>query len=487
MRNKSLRRVLAIVASTGLAFAGLSAGIAPAQAADPVVTKFKVHLNVPVSVAADWNIWWWGVADAGSAVDGVIGATDQTINGVVVTKDFTPNFVGSDAYGSYAEFTMPGTITALNNVLRTTESWNGQEAADAVDAIPEVPEVPAVVDDPGTPEDETAAAIPAVPAVPAQPAKVAIPEADKPLGGDNIFPAGESWWNVGTGKQEFPLKDVVDYKIHINMPLAQAQANGWNIWSWGDYNVNANDNAPLLESYKVVTKVTTKVTKTVKGKKVTTTVTSNKTTYPYKGKVPATLRGIPFSGSDKYGAYAVIKMPRIYVQTLGFLVKRSSPTVAWEDRVKSADFKAESNNGVAAGSVESFVQMGANYLSSTAPAFTGRLTATATYSNGKITVTPVYPSAPSLRGALPDSIVVSAKKGATTKTCEIKNTYNAAFDVANWALASSCEITDMPIPSFTDGDATWDIFVQGTSTGTGKAALGPNRAAKIVIPKAAQQ
>jgi len=469
MINKSLRRVLATVASTGLALAGFSAVAMPAQAA--TTTTFKVHLNVPASVAADWNIWWWGVADAGGPVDNTIGASDQTVAGAVVNKDWTPNFVGEDAYGSYAEFTLPGTLTALNNVLRTTESWDGRDASPAVDAV---------VDDPATTDvDETAAAIPA---------KAAIPAADKPLGGDNIFPAGESWWNVGTGKQEFPLKDLVDYKINLNMPLAQAQANGWNLWTWGPY----TPAQAKLSDFKVVTPVTKtvikSVVKVVKGKKVTTKVptkvTTNVTTYPYRGKVGADLTGVPFSGSSTYGAYAVIKLPRIYVQTLGFLVKRSAVGSDWNDNVKSTDFKPENSNNVAAGSVESFVQMGASYLSSKRPAFTGRLTATATLSNGTITVTPVMPSAPSLRGALPDSIVVTAKKGATTKTCEIKNNYNAAFADARWGLAGTCDITGIPTPTLTDGDATWDIFVQGTSTGTGKAALGPQRAAKIVVTAA---
>jgi hypothetical protein len=471
MINKSLRRVLATVASTGLALAGFSAVAMPAQAADPVTTTFKVHLNVPASVAADWNIWWWGVTDAGGPVDNTIGASDQTVAGAVVNKDWTPNFVGEDAYGAYAEFTLPGTLTALNNVLRTTESWDGRDASPAVDAV---------VDDPATTDvDETAAAIPA---------KAAIPAADKPLGGDNIFPAGESWWNVGTGKQEFPLKDLVDYKINLNMPLAQAQANGWNLWTWGPY----TPAQAKLSDFKVVTPVTKtvikSVVKVVKGKKVTTKVptkvTTNVTTYPYRGKVGADLTGVPFSGSSTYGAYAVIKLPRIYVQTLGFLVKRSAVGSDWNDNVKSTDFKPENSNNVAAGSVESFVQMGASYLSSKRPAFTGRLTATATLSNGTITVTPVMPSAPSLRGALPDSIVVTAKKGATTKTCEIKNNYNAAFADARWGLAGTCDITGIPTPTLTDGDATWDIFVQGTSTGTGKAALGPQRAAKIVVTAA---
>jgi hypothetical protein len=272
------------------------------------------------------------------------------------------------------------------------------------------------------------------------------------------------------------------------MPLAQAQANGWSLHTWGPYTPAQK----ALSTFKVVTPVTKTVIKTVykvvKGKKVATKVptkvTTNVTTYPYKGKVGAAQTGVPFSGSTTYGAFAVIKLPRVYVQTLGFLVKRSSPTVDWNDPTKSVDFKPESNNTVAAGSVESFVQMGASYLTSKRPAFTGRLTATATYANGNITVTPVMPSAPSLRGALPDSIVVTAKKGATTKTCTIANTYNTAFANANWALASSCEMTGFTVPTLADGDATWDIFVQGTSTGTGKAALGPQRAAKIVVAAA---
>jgi hypothetical protein len=103
--------------------------------------------------------------------------------------------------------------------------------------------------------------------------------------------------------------------------------------------------------------------------------------------------------------------------------------------------------------------------------------------NGVITVTPVFPSAPSLRGARPDSIVVSAKKGGTTKTCTIASTYNAAFDTAQLNLAASCQITDIPTPAFADGDATWEITIQGTSSGTGKAALGPTPAAKIVVAK----
>ena len=418
----------------------LGMGMVPAHAA--ASTTFKIHLNVPKEVTEDWNIWYWNTGDANvGPVNNTIG--ESTVNGV--TMDWTPNFDKEDAYGAYAEFTLPVALTALNNVMRTTESWDGQDAS---------AEVPAVGD------------------TPAVPAKPAIPAADKPRGGDAIFPAGESWWNLGTGKQEFPLKDMVDYKIHVNMSLKNAQANGWNLWTWGPYTPAQT----LLKDYKVVTATT----KTVKGKKVTTNVT----TYPYKGKVPADLPGVPFSGSDAYGAYAVIKLPRVYVSSLGFLVKRSSPTVAWNDNVKSTDFKSDNHNNVAAGSVESYVQVGASELTTTAPTFVGRYGATAVFNNGTITVTPVRPSHASMKGAFPDSIVVTAKKGATVKTCTIAANPNAAFDVARWWLGGSCDITGVATPAHGDGDATWEIFVQASS---GKL-VGPGATdkanAKVVVAEA---
>jgi hypothetical protein len=420
----------------------LGMGMVPAHAA-AATTTFKIHLNVPKEVTEDWNLWYWNTGDANvGPVNNTIG--ESTVNGV--TMDWTPNFDKEDAYGAYAEFTLPVALTALNNVMRTTESWDGFEA------------VQAVADDPATADvDETVLAKPAIPA------------ADKPRGGDAIFPAGESWWNLGTGKQEFPLKDMVDYKVHVNMSLADAQKNGWNLWTWGPY----TPAQAKLSAFKVITSVT----KTVKGKKVTTKVT----TYPYKGKVGADLTGVPFSGSDSYGSYAVIKLPRVYVSTLGFLVKRSAVGSDWNDNVKSTDFKSDNNNNVAAGSVESYVQVGGSELTTKAPTFVGRYGATATRSGDTITVTPVRPSHPSMKGAFPDKIVVTAKKGATVKTCTIQAKPNAVFADARWALASSCDITGVPTPAVGDGDATWEIFVQASS---GKL-VGPGATdkanAKVVI------
>ncbi len=428
MINKKLARALAATAGVGLAFAGLVGFAAPAQAVD-TTTSFKIHLNVPASVAADWNIWSWG--DCNGANDNVIGSstrnlgTDAAPNNV--TQDWTPNFSNDDAYGSYAEFTVPCVVTAMNNVMRTTESWGGQDAADAV------------VDNPDTADvDETAAA------------KPAIAEADKPFGGDNIFPKGESWWNVNTGKREYPLKDMVDYKIHLNMSLANAQSKGWNLWTWGPY---TPAQTVALSKFKVGSK------------------------FPYKGKVSATITGVPFTGSDKYGAFAVIKLPRVYVSTLGFLVKRATPTSDWDDNVKSTDFKGDNNNNVAAGTTEAWIQVGASTLSHKAPTFVGRYGATATYANGKVTVTPVRPAAASLQGALADKIVVTIKKGATSKTCTIQNAATAAAE-QRWATPTSCDI-DVAAGA---EEATWDVFVQGSAVGVGTALIGPNRSAKVVVP-----
>jgi hypothetical protein len=362
--------------------------------------------------------------------------------------DWTPNFDHEDAYGSYAEFTLPVAVTALNNVMRSTESWDGQAAADAIPAVGDTP---------------------AVPAVPA------IAPADKPRGGDAIFPAGESWWNLGTGKQEFPLKDVVSYKVHINMPLATALAQGWNLYSWG-----TTEKRTLLANYSL----TTSTTKTVKGKKVTT----KKTTKPYAGKIPSADSdgnyGWPFVGEDAYGAYAIIKTARVYSGSVGFIPRRGDSTSPW--KVQSGDFKSEFNNGLIAGVVDNYLALGSNENLHSAPAFVGRYGATATFSSGTITVTPVRPSHAAMKGVFPNKIVVTAKKGVTTKTCTIQSSATAAaVGDARWALPATCDLTGISTPAHGDGDATWEIYVQasnGKLVGPG-ATDKPN--AKVVVPEAA--
>jgi hypothetical protein len=371
-----------------------------------------------------WNTGLAGV----DPKDNTIGTSTQTVNGAPVVKDWTPNFSNDDAYGSYAEFDLPVAITALNNVMRTTESWDGQEAAAAV------------VDDPATPDvDETAAAKPAIDA------------ADKPFGGDNIFPAGESWWNVNTQKREYPLKDVVSIKVHLNAKLATLQSQGWNLYSWG-----TTVDAPKLSTIKA-----------------------------YKGKVDANLTGWGFSGSDKYGSFAIVKTARVYAGNTGLVLRRSgkigtgtAPANGWGGP-QSGDFKNTdgNTNGFKAGVLEYWMATGSSDLLTQAPTFVGRYGATASWTAGVLTVTPVRPAAASLKGLQADKIVVTVKKGATSKTCTIENTAYALTSPA-WNTPASCDIA---VAAGAEA-ATWDVFVQGSATSLGTALIGPNRSAKVLVP-----
>jgi hypothetical protein len=441
--NRQIKRALGTAAALSLGLAGLVGVASPAQA--NASTTFKIHLNVPKEVAQDWNIWYWntGSGDVGP-VNNTIG--QSTVKGV--TMDWTPNFVGEDAYGAFAEFTLPVTLTALNNVLRTTESWDGQDAT------------PAVADDPSTPDtDETVAAKPAIPA------------SDKPFGGDNIFPAGESWWNVHTGKREYPA--VVEYKVHLNLPLKTAQEQGWNIYTWG-----TTVPKPLLANFEVVTKRV--VTTIVKKKKVSKTVTTK--VKPYAGKIPSenvdNNQAWPFVGEDKYGAFAIVRTMGVYSQSTGLIARRSTPTNAWAG-VQTVDFK--DGTGLPRNGTSVWLALGAAESYHSLPTFVGRYGATATYANGNLTVTPVRPAHPAMRGMFPSKIVVTAKKGPTTKTCTIQNNVTqAAFAGAAWALPTSCS---MPVTASPDEDQTWEVYVQAESVvGKGPGATDkPN--AKVIVPK----
>jgi hypothetical protein len=445
--NRQIKRALGTAAALSLGLAGLVGVAAPAQA--NASTTFKIHLNVPKEVAQDWNIWYWntGSGDVGP-VNNTIG--ESTVAGV--TKDWTPNFVGEDAYGAFAEFTLPVSLTALNNVLRTTESWDGQDATEAV------------ADDPTTPDtDETVAAKPAIPA------------ADKPFGGDNIFPAGESWWNVHTGKREYPA--VQSYKVHLNMSLKTAQSQGWNLYSW-----NTTVAPSILQNYVVsTTKVVTSRVK-VKGKFVTVKKNVVTKTYPYKGKVKADTTGWPFVGEDKYGAYAIVKTMGVYSGNTGLVLRRSQPDNDWAG-VQSGDYKWTdgNSNGLPKSGLDMWISLGSNEAHYTVPTFVGRYGATGAFANGTLTVTPVRPAHPSMRGMFPSKIVVTAKKGPTTKTCTIQNNVTqATFAGAAWALPTSC---DMAVTASPDEDQTWEVYVQAESViGKGPGATDkPN--AKVVVPK----
>lgn len=441
--NRQIKRALGTAVALSLGLTGLAGIAAPAQAA--ASTTFKIHLNVPKEVAQDWNIWYWntGSADVGP-VNNTIG--ESTVAGV--TKDWTPNFVGEDAYGSFAEFTLPVSLTALNNVLRTTESWDGQA------------ETLAVADDPSTPDtDETVAAKPAIPA------------ADKPFGGDNIFPAGESWWNVNTGKREYPA--VTSYKVHVNMPLKTAQSQGWNLYSW-----NTTTTPGILQNYVVSTSKV--VTTIVKKKPVKKTVVTK--TYPYKGKVKADTTGWPFVGEDKYGAYAIVQTMGVYSGNTGLVLRRSQPDNDWAG-VQLGDFKWTDgfSNGLPKSGTDMWLSLGSTEVAYSVPTYVGRYGATATYANGNITVTPVRPAHASMKGMFPTKIVVTAKKGATTKTCTIQNNVTqAAFAGATMSLPSSCDMA-VTAPAAGEDAQTWDIFVQAESV-VGKGPGATDKAnAKVTI------
>jgi hypothetical protein len=479
--NRQIKRAIGSAAALSLGLAGLVGIAAPAQAADPS-TYFKVHLNVPKSVAQDWNIWYWGTGNANVDSEGTNGTIGTSTRGGI-TLDASPNFIGEDAYGAFAEFTLPATLTGLNNVIRTTESWDGQEASPAVDAVAAVDEIEGVPEDPNTPEIEFVAAVPAVPASPAIPAKPAIPASDKPMGNDFILPAGESWWDVNLGKRVTP--ETVSYKVHVNMPLKTAVAQGWNIYTWG-----TTVKKPLLANYEVsTTKVVTSRVK-VKGKYVTVKRNVTTKTKPYAGKIPSTPgdanEAWPFVGEDKYGAYAIVKTMRVYSGATGLILRRSSAVSAWksgantEHGVQTTDFGNNNGTGLPLVGSDVYLSVGSAETYKTVPAFVGRYGATATYADGKLTVTPVRPSHVSLQGMFPTKIVVTAKRGANaTATCTIQSKATATVHAdASWALPESCEMT---IAAPTTGSHTWEVFVQAEAIGVGKALLGPTPAKKVTI------
>ena len=441
--NRQIKRALGTAVALSLGLTGLVGIAAPAQAA--ASTTFKIHLNVPKEVAQDWNIWYWntGSADVGPQ-NNTIGAS--TVAGV--TMDWTPNFVGEDAYGAFAEFTLPVSLTALNNVLRTTESWDGQAAADAV------------ADNPATADvDESKPAVPAIPA------------SDKPFGGDNIFPAGESWWNVHTQKREYPA--VVSYKVHLNTSLRNAQSQGWNLYSW-----NTTVAAPVLKNYEVSTSKV--VTTIVKKKPVKKTVVTK--TYPYRGKVKDDTTGWPFVGEDKYGAYAIVQTMGVYSGSTGLVLRRSQPTNDWAG-LQSPDYKWTdgNSNGLPKVGVDMWLSIGSGEVAYSVPTHVARYGATAAYADGNLTVTPVRPSHVAMKGMFPTKIVVTAKKGATTKTCTVAtNADQALFAGASWNLPSSCSMA-IAKPAAGEDAQVWEVYVQAESVVGKGPGMTDKPAVKVTI------
>ena len=433
MISKTLKRAIAATVGVGLAFAGLVGVSAPAQAAAPS-TKFKIHLNVPKSVAEQWNIWYWNAGAGVEPTNNTLGTLTKTIGGVPITMDWSPNFSNEDAWGVYAEFTLPGKLTALNNVIRTTESWDGQDA------------------DPN-----------ATPALPA------IAESDKPFGGDNIFPAGESWWNINTGAREYPLKGFKagtrTIKVHLNAPLATVQARGFSLWAWG----RKGDVKTLLKNVKV-------------GK-----------VYPYRGIVPDSAEGVPFTSSDSYGAVALIQVPKEVgpYSATGFILRRSSASETWAKQ--SVDWMIPND------ATDAYINVGPNtpvdgwkgnfdVTYNSKPSSIGRWGATATWANGVMTITPVRPSAASLRGAQPDTIVVTVKKGAGDNTTGFSNNsctistkvFEANIDNFSWTMPTTCDVN----VAAGEEEATYSVFVQASASGIGTGLASVKGFIKVVVPAA---
>jgi hypothetical protein len=266
------------------------------------------------------------------------------------------------------------------------------------------------------------------------------------------------------------------------MPLKTAQSQGWNLYSW-----NTTVTPKKLVDYSVTT-TTSKVVSSrvkVKGKWtiVKKTVKTTTKTYPYKGKVKSDTTGWPFVGEDKYGAYAIVQTMGVYSGNTGLVLRRSQPDNDWAG-VQSGDYKWTdgNSNGLPKSGVDMWISLGSNEAHYTVPNFVGRYGATAAFANGTLTVTPVRPAHPSMRGMFPSKIVVTAKKGPTTKTCTIQNNVTqATFAGAAWALPASC---DMAVTASPDEDQTWEVYVQAESViGKGPGATDkPN--AKVVVPQA---
>jgi hypothetical protein len=86
----------------------------------------------------------------------------------------------------------------------------------------------------------------------------------------------------------------------------------------------------------------------------------------------------------------------------------------------------------------------------------------------------------SLQGALGNKIVVTAKKGATTLTCTIASTAQAAAS-GSWSLASSC---DIPVAQTAEAQ-NWEITVNASATGVGTALKSVQPNVKLTVPATA--
>jgi hypothetical protein len=86
-----------------------------------------------------------------------------------------------------------------------------------------------------------------------------------------------------------------------------------------------------------------------------------------------------------------------------------------------------------------------------------------------------------MKGMFPTKIVVTAKKGATTKTCTIESTATAAVvDSSSWDLASSCSMA-ITAPAAGDDPQVWEVYVQAESVVGKGPGMTDKPAVKVTI------
>jgi hypothetical protein len=213
--------------------------------------------------------------------------------------------------------------------------------------------------------------------------------------------------------------------------------------------------------------------------------------YPYRGKVPADARGVPFTASDKYGSYAVVTVPKAYISDTGFILRRSTPSNTWAKQ--TVDWM------MPAGTTDAYVNVGVNTPAgwgmgnfevtyNKAPSFIGRWSATATWANGQLTVTPVRPTNATTSGAAPDTIVVTVKKGSGDNTTNFTNNkctistkvFSVNIDDFAWGMDNSCNVAIAAL----EADTTYSLFVQASASGIGTGLASVKGFAKVVVPAA---
>jgi hypothetical protein len=86
-----------------------------------------------------------------------------------------------------------------------------------------------------------------------------------------------------------------------------------------------------------------------------------------------------------------------------------------------------------------------------------------------------------MKGMFPTKIVVTAKKGATTKTCTVAtNADQALFAGASWNLPSSCSMA-IAKPAAGEDAQVWEVYVQAESVVGKGPGMTDKPAVKVTI------